>query len=348
MRGVWARRRRSSKTVSVRHDDYATDLRIDYNTVPAERYIHLKPIGRGSYGHVHCGTDNERHTEVAIKFIELPTDEQDHKRVLREIHCLRHLRHKNLLGLADMCGIFSRDAKVAFVTPLYEYTLHRLIYRHNIEFTTVQRLHIFYGLLRGIAYMHRHGFCHRDVKPDNVLLNKDCDPVLADFGLAREVNGQGDKLSCYVVTRWYRAPELLYEIESYDASVDLWALGCVLAEMITGEALFQGPNDREQVRAINRVLGASETVMTTFDEFCEACAPSCRVGLAARLSTSTSVELDLLERILVPRRRPSATELCKQEHGGHDDTVKPLILGASLEALKESLRLEIDWASSRC
>ena len=335
---------------TIMEEDYESDVRIDYNTSPTERYTRIDKIGHGTYGHVYRSTDHARNdAEVAVKYIEFPNDKSDYERVIREIHCLRHLRHVNLLGLADACGIFRVRDEIGLVTPLYQFTLHKILHHHKLKLMTCQRLSIYEGLLSGLTYMHRNGFYHRDIKPDNVLLNKDCAPVLADYGLAREVNGfDDDQLSYYVVTRWYRAPELIYNVD-YDGTVDVWALGCVLAEMISGFALFPGKNDIDQLKSINKVIGSSGSSSETFDQFCQACASSCRARLSKLLRDSTTDELDVLERILVPQRRPSSKELSAKksaEQGAEqrcEQPVKPLLLKESKRDMEEHLLLELDW-----
>lgn len=346
----WRRRRKqiiSKVVMDTRkpNEYYESEVRLDCNTCPTQRYTRVARIGHGTYGHVHRSIDHERNTEVAIKYIDFPCDMNDYQRVIREIHCLRHLSHTNLLGLADGCGIFCEGNEIGLVTPLHDLTLHRVLHRYCVKLMPCQRSFILDGLLAGLQYMHRSGLYHRDVKPDNVLLNKDCHPVLADFGLAREVGGSSDNLSWYVVTRWYRAPELLYKVE-YDGSVDVWALGCVLAEMISGKPLFQGINDVEQLQLIYRMLGSSceSTTITSFDEFCRGCARSCRARLSMRLFDATSEELDWLECILAARR-PSSIELGGGQ-GGELPRAKPLVMQESTRGLQEHLLFEIDWFSA--
>mmetsp|Transcript_14215 Transcript_14215/g.21853 ORF Transcript_14215/g.21853 Transcript_14215/m.21853 type:complete len:150 (+) Transcript_14215:310-759(+) len=97
-----------------------------------------------------------------------------------------------------------------------------------------------YQILRGLKYIHSANVVHRDLKPSNILVNANCDLALCDFGLSRGVCGEVDNcLTEYVVTRWYRAPELLCDSSKYGKAVDIWSVGCILAEMITREPFFQ-------------------------------------------------------------------------------------------------------------
>ncbi len=105
----------------------------------------------------------------------------------------------------------------------------------------------------GLAYMHKHGFFHRDMKPENLLAKGEAVKI-ADFGLAREIRSR-PPFTDYVSTRWYRAPELLVGDAQYGKAVDIWSIGCILAEMITGLPLFPGESDIDTLHHIMRMCG---------------------------------------------------------------------------------------------
>ncbi|XP_028979697.1 cyclin-dependent kinase 20 isoform X2 [Esox lucius] len=111
-------------------------------------------------------------------------------------------------------------------------------------------------LLKGVAFCHENSIMHRDLKPANLLISSTGHLKIADFGLARLFNNDGERLySHQVATRWYRAPELLYGARKYDEGVDLWAVGCIFGELLNNSPLFPGENDIEQLCCVLRVLG---------------------------------------------------------------------------------------------
>lgn len=119
----------------------------------------------------------------------------------------------------------------------------------------ISNILIEYRVLKGIKYMHSGGLVHRDLKPSNILLDSDCLAKLADFGLARSIasinQGSGEAVMTeYVATRWYRAPEILLGSSSYTKAVDMWSVGCILGEMYTGKAIFQGTSTLNQIEKI--------------------------------------------------------------------------------------------------
>lgn len=109
-----------------------------------------------------------------------------------------------------------------------------------------------YQLLRGLKYVHSAKVLHRDLKPSNLLLNTNCDLKIGDFGLARTTS-ETDFMTEYVVTRWYRAPELLLNCSEYTAAIDVWSVGCILGEIATREPLFPGKDYVHQLRLITEV-----------------------------------------------------------------------------------------------
>lgn len=110
-----------------------------------------------------------------------------------------------------------------------------------------------YQILRGLKYVHSANVLHRDLKPSNLLLNANCDLKVGDFGLARTTS-ETDFMTEYVVTRWYRAPELLLNCSEYTAAIDIWSVGCILGEILTRQPLFPGKDYVHQLRLITEVM----------------------------------------------------------------------------------------------
>ncbi|RHN60845.1 putative mitogen-activated protein kinase CMGC-MAPK family [Medicago truncatula] len=116
-------------------------------------------------------------------------------------------------------------------------------------------VYFLYQLLRGLKYIHSANVLHRDLKPSNLLLNANCDLKICDFGLARTTS-ETDFMTEYVVTRWYRAPELLLNCSEYTAAIDVWSVGCILMEIIRREPLFPGKDYVQQLALITELLGS--------------------------------------------------------------------------------------------
>ncbi|GER42011.1 mitogen-activated protein kinase [Striga asiatica] len=178
----------------------------------------IMPIGRGAYGIVCSVLNTETKEMVAIKKIANAFDNyMDAKRTLREIKLLRHLDHENVYVIPPPLRREFTDVYIA--TELMDTDLHQII-RSNQGLSEEHCQYFLYQLLRGLKYIHSAGIIHRDLKPSNLLLNANCDLKICDFGLAR-LNSENEFMTEYVVTRWYRAPELLLNSSEYSAAIDL-------------------------------------------------------------------------------------------------------------------------------
>ncbi|ERM95719.1 mitogen-activated protein kinase homolog NTF6 [Amborella trichopoda] len=219
----------------------------------------IQPIGRGAYGIVCCARNSETNEEVAIKKIGNAFDNRiDAKRTLREIKLLRHLDHDNIIQIKDIIRPPQRENfnDVYIVYELMDTDLHQII-RSNQCLTDDHCQYFMYQLLRGLKYIHSANILHRDLKPSNLLLNANCDLKICDFGLARTTS-ETDFMTEYVVTRWYRAPELLLNCSEYTAAIDIWSVGCIFMEIMKREPLFPGKDYVQQLRLITELLGSPE------------------------------------------------------------------------------------------
>lgn len=231
----------------------------NYFQVPAH-YSFIKKVGTGAYGAVASfRSSTEPIHEVAVKKISKCFDDLiDAKRIYREIRLLRTFDHENIIKLQaifPMPGVHYED--VYIVTDLMETDLHRVIYSKQ-PLTEDHHQYFAYQLLRGLKYLHSADVIHRDLKPSNLLVNKNCDLKICDFGLARGLSKgeeEASNLTDYVVTRWYRAPEVVLMASEYTKKIDVWSVGCILAEMIHRKALFMGKDHLDQIRKIVANLG---------------------------------------------------------------------------------------------
>ncbi|KAG0473227.1 hypothetical protein HPP92_015084 [Vanilla planifolia] len=214
----------------------------------------IRPVGRGAYGIVCSAVNSQTREEVAIKKIGNAFDNRiDAKRTLREIKLLRHMNHENIIAIKDIICPPKRESfnDVYIVYDLMDTDLHQII-SSSQPLNDDHCQYFLYQVLRGLKYVHSANVLHRDLKPSNLLLNANCDLKIGDFGL-RRTTSETDFMTEYVVTRWYRAPELLLNCSEYTAAIDIWSIGCILGEIVTREPLFPGKDYVQQLRLITEV-----------------------------------------------------------------------------------------------
>ncbi|KAI3441769.1 uncharacterized protein J3R85_001801 [Psidium guajava] len=280
----------------------------------------IRPIGRGAYGLVCAAMNSETNEEVAIKKIGNAFDNRiDAKRTLREIKLLRHMDHENVVALKDIIRPPSRENfnDVYMVCDLMDTDLHQII-RSNQTLTDDHYRYFLYQLLRGLKYVHSASVLHRDLKPSNLFLNANCDLKIGDFGLARTTS-ETDFMTEYVVTRWYRAPELLLNCSEYTAAIDIWSVGCILGEIVTRQPLFPGRDYVHQLRLITELIGSPDDSSLGFlrsdnaRRYVRQLPQYPRQQFASRFQSMSPGAVDLLERMLVfdPSKRITVDEaLC--------------------------------------
>ncbi|ORZ34863.1 kinase-like domain-containing protein [Catenaria anguillulae PL171] len=219
-----------------------------------ENYDKLSPIGEGTYGVVMKCRHRESGQIVAIKkFKESDDDAQIRKTALREVRMLKQLKHENIVNLFD---VFRRKGKLYLVFEHVDHTILEDLEKHpnglsdHRDHGVVRK--VMYQLLRAVDYLHSHNVIHRDIKPENILVTSSGIIKLCDFGFARTL---GANYTDYVATRWYRAPELLVGDTEYGKPVDMWAVGCIFSEILTGQPLFPGDSDIDQLYRIMKCLG---------------------------------------------------------------------------------------------
>lgn len=288
----------------------------------ASRYQVQEVIGKGSYGVVGSAVDTHTGERVAIKKINDVFDHvSDATRILREIKLLRLLRHPDIVEIKHiMLPPSRREFKDIYVVfELMESDLHQVIKANN-DLTHEHYQFFLYQLLRGLKYIHTANIFHRDLKPKNILANADCKLKICDFGLARvSFNDVPSAIfwTDYVATRWYRAPELCGSFFSkYTPAIDIWSIGCIFAELLSGKPLFPGKNVVHQLDLITDLLGTPppETVAKIRNEKARRYLSSMRkkqpVPFAKKFPNADPLALRLLERLLAfdPKDRPSAEE----------------------------------------
>ncbi|URD98081.1 mitogen-activated protein kinase [Musa troglodytarum] len=327
------RRRRKKRSCSLvsRREEVAMDpqrkavLENEFFTEygEASRYHVQEVIGKGSYGVVGAAIDTHTGEKVAIKKINDVFEHiSDATRILREIKLLRLLRHPDIVEIKHiMLPPSRREFKDIYVVfELMESDLHQVI-KANDDLTPEHHQFFLYQLLRALKYIHAANVFHRDLKPKNILANADCKLKICDFGLARVAFNDAPSAifwTDYVATRWYRAPELCGSFFSkYTPAIDIWSIGCIFAEMLTGKPLFPGKNVVHQLDLMTDLLGtpSAESIARIRNEKARRYLSNMRkkptIPFSQKFPGVDPLALHLLERLLAfdPKDRPTAEEI---------------------------------------
>ncbi|NXL72926.1 CDK18 kinase, partial [Leptocoma aspasia] len=217
-----------------------------------ETYIKLDKLGEGTYATVFKGRSKLTENLVALKEIRLEHEEGAPCTAIREVSLLKNLKHANIVTLHD---IIHTERSLTLVFEYLDNDLKQ--YLENCgNLMSVHNVKIFmFQLLRGLAYCHGRKILHRDLKPQNLLINERGELKLADFGLARAKSVPTKTYSNEVVTLWYRPPDVLLGSTEYSTPIDMWGVGCIYYEMVTGRPMFPGSTVKEELHLIFRLLG---------------------------------------------------------------------------------------------
>lgn len=294
-------------------------------------YTETSIVGEGTFGQVYKAKDQEKGTYVALKRVRLENERDGFPiTAVREIKILRQLNHKNIVNLIEIVtdktnALEFRIDKGSFylVFEYMDHDLSGLLLREEVTFTESNIAHIMHQLLEGLTYCHRNDFLHRDIKCSNILVNNDGQVKLADFGLARLYNSN-DKERPYtnkVITLWYRPPELLLGEERYGKPVDVWSCGCILGELFTRTAMFDGKTEIGQLEKIFQVCGSPNPISwPDARELRDFSSYHPRTTYTRRLKTvyadkMSTKALDLLDNMLLldPKKRISAESALEHE-----------------------------------
>ncbi|EGF98645.1 uncharacterized protein MELLADRAFT_73553 [Melampsora larici-populina 98AG31] len=245
----------------------AEPRRVRFNV--GSKYHVMDVIGEGAYGVVCSAVHRPTGQKVAIKKITPFDHSMFCLRTLRELKLLKYFQEQNvsenIISIVDIIRPPSIEAfkEVYLIQELMETDMHRVIRTQDLSDDHCQ--YFIYQTLRALKALHSADVIHRDLKPSNLLLNANCDLKVCDFGLARSVRTAEQEtgfMTEYVATRWYRAPEIMLTFKQYTKAIDVWSVGCILAEMLSGRPLFPGRDYHHQLTLILDVLGTP-----TLDEF---------------------------------------------------------------------------------
>jgi len=215
------------------------------------RYKMIQLVGDGTYGLVYLAFNQETREKVAIKTMKKKYHSWGEVMDLREVKSLKKLSHPNVVKLKE---VIRENNRLYFVFEYIKGDLLALMREWPDPFQEHQIRTIILQIFQALAYMHRNGFFHRDLKPENILCSTPDLVKIADFGLAREIRSS-PPYTDYVSTRWYRAPEVLLRSTSYNSPIDVWAAGCIMAELYTRRPLFPGTSEIDQIYKVCSVLG---------------------------------------------------------------------------------------------
>ncbi|KAF9913281.1 negative regulator of the PHO system [Linnemannia zychae] len=219
-----------------------------------ERYQSLEKIGEGTYATVFKGKNRSNGDAVALKEIRLDSEEGAPSTAIREISLMKELRHPNIVRLHD---VIHTENKLTLVFEYMDQDLKKYMDQHGNRgaLGPIVIKAFMYQLLKGVAFCHDNRVLHRDLKPQNLLINRKGELKLGDFGLARAFGIPVNTFSNEVVTLWYRAPDVLLGSKTYSTSIDIWSAGCIMAEMYLGKPLFAGSNNQDELLKIFKVMG---------------------------------------------------------------------------------------------
>lgn len=306
-----------------------------------------RPLGNGAFGVVYLA-EMPNGEQVAVKKVL-----QDKRYKNREHEIISELHHHNIVELK--LTFFTTDSKddSVYLNLVLEYvpeTLHKVIKNHRTKHSPMPELDIkiyLYQLCRSFAYLHSLGICHRDIKPQNLLVDTKRSVIkLCDFGSAKRLNKTEENVS-YICSRFYRAPELIFGATQYTTSIDMWSLGCVCAEMIKGGPMFTGENTIDQLIEIIKVLGAPtiQEVRAMNHKSTDFKFPSVqRAPLEHIFPSSSKLMLDFLSKLLVYTPSHRLDPLRALSHPVFDELRDPFTLtsvGQPLPALFNFSPVEI-------
>ncbi|XP_065349240.1 cyclin-dependent kinase 17-like isoform X2 [Cloeon dipterum] len=283
-----------------------------------ETYTKLDRLGQGTYATVFKGRSRLTDNLVALKEIRLEHEEGAPCTAIREVSLLKELRHANIVTLHD---IVHTEKSLTLVFEYLEKDLKQYMDDCG-NILTMNNVKIFlYQLLRGLAYCHRRRILHRDLKPQNLLINEKGELKLADFGLARAKSVPTKTYSNEVVTLWYRPPDVLLGTTEYSTPIDMWGVGCIFYEMACGRPLFPGATVEEELELIFRCLGVpTESSWSGLSQYLETHGPpkmsKNQEPLMSRAPRLDHDGIDLLTKFLCyeAKNRISAAEAMKHPY----------------------------------
>nr|XP_058915912.1 cyclin-dependent kinase-like 3 [Kogia breviceps] len=305
-----------------------------------EMYETLGKVGEGSYGTVMKCKHKDTGQIVAIKIFYEKPEKSVNKIATREIKLLKQFRHENLVNLIE---VFRQKKKIHLVFEFIDHTvLDELQHCHGLESKRLRKY--VFQILRAIEYLHNNNIIHRDIKPENILVSQSGITKLCDFGFARTLAAPGDIYTDYVATRWYRAPELVLKDPSYGKPVDIWALGCMIIEMATGNPYLPSSSDLDLLHKIVLKVGSLtphlQNIFSKNPIFAGVVLPQVQHPKNARKKYPklNGLLADIVHACLQidPAERISSTDLLRHEYFTRDGFIEKFIPELRAKLLQEA------------
>lgn len=232
-----------------------------------DEFERLNRIDEGTYGIVYRAKDKKTGEVVALKRVKMEKEKEGFPLTsLREINILLSLHHPSIVDVKEVV-IGSNLDSIFMVMEYMEHDLKGLMETMKQPFSQSEVKCLMLQLLHGVKYLHDNWVLHRDLKTSNLLMNNRGELKICDFGLARQYGSPLKPYTHLVVTLWYRAPELLLGEKLYSTAIDMWSLGCIMAELLSKEPLFNGTSEIDQLDKIFRILGTpNETIWPGFSK----------------------------------------------------------------------------------
>jgi len=311
----------------VMEEKVTVKLEEDVTGLTVRGYTKGSELGRGTYGVVFEGNVGGR--KVAMKKVRTRGKGIDFS-FIREVKLLQELCYDHVLGLIDVfVDIRGRERNLWLVSEYMETDLKKIIDdRETIQLSAADCKSYMYMLLKGVQYLHANWILHRDLCPGNLLISPEGILKIGDFGLAKKFGGEDVKLTPEVVTRWYRAPELLLGARYYGKGVDMWSVGCIFAELMLRMPYFAGDNEIDQLRRIFGALGTPTPkqwqgmdLLPGYFEW----TPSEGTAFVRLFTSATDDTLELLADLLkfIPSERPDAAQCLSKRYFSSSPVMTP-------------------------
>jgi serine/threonine protein kinase len=343
------------------HTDIQKKLVMNSTFEIDSKYEVIDAIGQGAYGIVVAARDKtiqkKEKSYIAIKKIEKAFEHKIFtKRTLRELKILRLLQHENIIGIKTILLPKSREDfdDIYLCNELMETDLASII-KSPQPLSDEHTQFFIYQIFRGLKYMHSAGIIHRDLKPRNLLVNSNCDLKICDFGLSRTTHATKEtgNMTDYVATRWYRPPELLLETKDYGPAVDIWSVGCIIAELLRRKPFLPGTETKHQLELIFDVFGtpAEEDIALIpkprLRKFLRSLPAKKPKALDILLPKANPLAIDLLKKMMVfnPQKRMTVEEALKHPylqdlHYPEDEPTREPVPSIEFEFEKYNLSLQ--------
>ncbi|CAO3690952.1 unnamed protein product [Rhizopus stolonifer] len=288
-------------------------------------YEFLDKLGEGTFGEVHKARNKRTGEYVALKRILMHNEKEGIPITAMRNQILKQLRNKNIVPLVDIAvdrgnPVKKEKGSIYMVFPYMDHDLAGLLDNPSVRLSQPQIKAYLKQLLEGTAYLHHNKILHRDMKAANLLIDNEGVLQIADFGLARGIEGENKEYTNCVVTRWYRPPELLLGERKYTTAIDVWGVGCVFGELLKSRPILQGQDDIDQlVRIFNLCGSPSEENMPNWHQLPDAAKVKFENSERRIIEEYTKFDplaADLLDKLLVldPAKRLTALEALEHDY----------------------------------